>query len=94
LEFDSEEMQAEHDEYLAEKASLGGKHPDDGVCLIVRFDACKFTHYDGGYSSSGPALIMNPCRHEVERFVRELRKEYAAPPPREPEEDEPSENGD
>jgi hypothetical protein len=70
----SEEADEEDAKYLAKKEALGGKHPDDPVCLILSISDYVFG--GGAYSHSGPAMILHPSRREVSAFVRALKREF------------------
>jgi hypothetical protein len=70
----SEEAKAKKAAYEAEKVRRGGKHPNDPCCVIVKINSAVFG--PDVYSSTGPALILGSQRREVERFVRDLKREY------------------
>lgn len=72
----SEEADEEDAKYEAKKQALGGKHPDDLVCLILSISNNVFG--GEGYSHTGPALILHPTRRKVSAFVRALKSEYRA----------------
>lgn len=59
------------------RKAAGGKLPDDPITIIAMADAYQWKECDA-YYGSGLALVMTPRRKEVERFYKQLAKEYKA----------------
>lgn len=59
------------------KKAAGGRLPDDPITIIAMADAYQWKEC-GAYYGSGLALVMTPRRKEVERFYKQLTKEYKA----------------
>lgn len=68
--------QQEMDEELIRELA-GGNLPGDPVTVIVRIDSFHFGD-EIAYSMDGPAMILTTTRYEVQQFIDNLRKEYAA----------------
>jgi hypothetical protein len=54
-----------------------GQLPDDHFTVIVHVDTYQFDKSEG-YTTQGPALILNVYRHQLAAFRAELETEYAA----------------
>jgi len=73
--WETETQRKERLEREERKAAAGGKLPDDCITVIVLIDQYNLENSEL-YNGDGPALIISPKRHQVERFCCELKKEY------------------
>lgn len=59
------------------KKAAGGRLPDDPFTIIAFADAYQWKESDA-YAGNGLALVMTARRKDVERFYRQLAREYQA----------------